>query len=173
MTKRNLYACAISLIFIACKAEQDLKSIEMNIPNVELYYTYFSEIENAYWNEDYETVQTMMARGFHLPFEGTTYDHYIFNAIGPMQSGEIDEVERVLEDYDLMLEIDKGLITCDVISQTLRSEDGDEIDNPLVYDEMCWEMAMSFYGQNDKAVMQHRDRLERIVADIKIKISHP
>lgn len=179
MTK--LYVCSI-LIFLtfgACHANQDavlenksdLVSNGTSITNYERYDLYTKEIQAAYWSEDYDLVVKLIEEGFNLPHEGTTHDNYVFNAVKFWQAGEIDSAKKVLRDFLLMLKIDEGLVECDVINESLKSQDNKEIMNKLVYDEMCWEMQMSFYGQSSENLIVHRNELRRIVEDIQQKLS--
>lgn len=179
MTKLYFCTAFIFLTFGACNANQDsvlvnksdLASNKTSLTNYELYDLYTKEIQAAYWSEDYDQVVRLIEKGFNLTHEGTTHDNYVFNAVKFWQVGEIDNAKKVLRDFLLMLKIDEGLVECDVINMSLKSKDNKEIKNELVYDEMCWEMQMSFYGQSNENLNVHRNELRRIVEDIQQKLS--
>jgi len=166
------------LLVGACSASQDsLSEVPQetllegtNLTQFELYEKYSEEIQTAYWAGDYDKVVEKLEDGFNLPHESTTYDNYVFNAVKFWRTGDIDKAKKVLEDFRLMLKIDEGLVECDVINNTLWSQENEEIVNKLVYEEMCWEMLISFYGQQNDSLKLHRDKLKNIAIDIESKL---
>jgi len=58
-----------------------------------------------------------------------------------------------------MLKIDEGSIKCSSIQNLLTLKSGNSISNAEVYSNMCWEMAMSFYGSTDSSILKHREDL--------------
>jgi len=179
MTKVYIFTIFILFSIGACGASQDavlekkpeVLSNHTKPPNYELYDRYSKEMQAAYWAGDYDTVVKKLEEGFNLPHEGTTYDNYVFNAVKFWQVDEIEQAKQVLSDFRLMLKIDEGLVMCDVNDNSLRSQDNKEIINKVVYDEMCWEMPMSFYGQRNDSLNAYRDELKRIAADIEKKLN--
>ena len=95
-----------------------------------------------------------------------TYHLNFFRAVLQMDSGDTDSAISLLNDFEVMLKVDAGDIECLAEPNMLRDRD-ERFENLFVYNEMCWEHAMAYYGSTDNDIVAERNRFKDWVSELQ------
>lgn len=170
MKNSHIILIFISWLLYACSnGVQIAKSDVINFseePSYEAYQAFLDNQIKLFRNNNFDDIILNNTYGnrFNFP-ESPTYFHYVFNAVKPLHEGSYQVAEGIIDNFNLMVLIDTGLVQCDD-NENIILANGTKVRNSVVFNEMCHEAFLGYYGKPNELLLSEITKYTKISDEI-------
>ncbi len=143
-----------------------LRITPKTMPNYARYNSYLVQLDQAYYGNNKSRIIELLDTGFSGATEIPQYEYNLYEIVRHLENKDKVLAQEAINNFRLMLEIEKGLVVCED-SESLKDSEGLEIKNRFVYDTMCHEIYISYYGQNGEGFENWLAEKKSILNDLQ------
>ena len=124
----------------------------------EAYDAKLSALSRYHEEGDFDALRGLVAElETSVVFEVPTYEWRVYEAALKFHDGDVEGGFGLLREFEGMLNIDAGLLSCDALGQAQGAP------YPLAYQTMCSEIFLSYYDKQTPALLDRAEQNRALI----------